>query len=213
MSDEDERFLQHLLATFRVEAEEHLGAMSASLLALERVPPGGDAATLVETLFREAHSLKGAARSVNLPDVERVCQSLERVLAALKRQQLAPSRELADTLHATLDGLGRLLATQGGSGAAPDPEGALALAHALDAWLAGPREASAPAQAAVPVPEAAAAPAPAAADTVRVAIAKLEALMTQAEELDTAKFGIAHVAVGLRAVTQAVVGWKREKDK
>jgi len=64
----------------------------------------------VETLFREAHSLKGAARSVNLADIERVCQPMERVLSALKRGELALSPEFFKTMYASVDGLGQILA-------------------------------------------------------------------------------------------------------
>ena len=88
MAMENDDFLQRLLATFRVEADEHLGTMSSLLLQLERDGAGAGA---VEALFREAHSLKGAARAVNLGDVERVCQAMERALAALKRGEHALS--------------------------------------------------------------------------------------------------------------------------
>jgi two-component system, chemotaxis family, sensor kinase CheA len=77
-------FLQRLLATFKVEANEHLRALSAGLLELEKAAPGATQMELIETLFREVHSLKGAARAVNLTEIEAVCQALENLFAAWK---------------------------------------------------------------------------------------------------------------------------------
>lgn len=93
-----EALLKRLLETFTVEASEHIGTLASSFLDLERVPPGADRATIVETAFREAHSLKGAARSVNRGDIETVCQALESVLSDMKRGKLPFSPALLDEL-------------------------------------------------------------------------------------------------------------------
>ena len=74
MARKNDELLKKLLATFRVEADEHLQAMSSGLLALEKMPQAEERAALVEKVFREAHSLKGAARAVNLLEIESVCQ-------------------------------------------------------------------------------------------------------------------------------------------
>ena len=84
MVNKNDELLKKLLATFRVEADAHLQAMSSGLLALEKIPEDGPWADIVETIFRDAHSLKGAARAVNLTQIEVVCQSLESVFFALK---------------------------------------------------------------------------------------------------------------------------------
>ena len=104
MGKQDE-FLKRLLATFQLEADEHLQAISAGLFELEKLPAAERRMQLLETLFREAHSLKGAARAVDLSEIEAVCQALESVLAALKRGDLAWSPALADLLHQAVDGL------------------------------------------------------------------------------------------------------------
>src|SRR5437870_12707974 len=109
MGKKDEEFLKKLLLTFRVEAEEHLKAISLRLLELEKPSTAKEQMEIIEIIFREAHSLKGAARAVNQVDIEAVCQSLESVFAALKRQEIVPSTELFDTLHQTADNLGHSL--------------------------------------------------------------------------------------------------------
>ncbi|WP_280156193.1 response regulator [Piscinibacter sp. XHJ-5] len=213
MATEDDSFLRQLLATFQVEAEEHLGAMSSLLLALERSPPGEEVAGTIETLFREAHSLKGAARSVNLADIEQVCQALERVLAAMKRQELAPSPEFLDAFHRTLDGLSTLLAAHLG-GATADPAAPVVLARSLDALLAPARGAAPLSPAARPAslaePALAAAPS---SETVRVATAKLESLMTQADELQAFKLGAEHLVAELHALGRTLEDRRRQIEK
>lgn len=102
-------FLGKLIATFRLEADEHLKAMVAGLLALEKASASDDRQSLLETIFREAHSLKGAARAVDLIDVEAVCQALEGVLARLKRGEFQLSPEGFDAIHQALDTIEVLL--------------------------------------------------------------------------------------------------------
>ena len=53
--------------------------------------------------------MKGAARAVNLTNIEAVCQSLESVFAALKGQAIGLSPELLDVLHHGLDFVNKLL--------------------------------------------------------------------------------------------------------
>ncbi len=110
MGTKDEEFLKRLLATFKVEADEHLKAISAGLLQLEKEPSPEKQADLIQTIFREAHSLKGAARAVNLAEIEAVCQSLESVFARWKRGEAASSPEEFDLLHQAVDLAQRLAA-------------------------------------------------------------------------------------------------------
>ena len=62
---------------FRVEAEEHVTAISSGLVKLERESSPERQMEMIENVYREAHSLKGAARSVKLVKIEGACQSLE----------------------------------------------------------------------------------------------------------------------------------------
>lgn len=109
MGIKDDQFLEKLLAAFRIEADEHLKAIEAGLLELERSPEESKAAEIIETIYREAHSLKGAARSVNKTEIESVCQAAESVLGALKAGKIGPSTELFDTLHRSNDTVNDIL--------------------------------------------------------------------------------------------------------
>jgi two-component system chemotaxis sensor kinase CheA len=78
----DAEFLRTLRATFKVEATEHLQTIAAGLLELEKVPGPANPLQTIETVFRAAHSLKGAARAVDFAPIESLCQSLESEFAA-----------------------------------------------------------------------------------------------------------------------------------
>src|SRR4030065_1094841 len=103
MKQKEADFRKRLLSTFKVEAQEHIKAISSGLIELEKRPPADVQAQIGESLFRGAHSLKGAARAVNIPDIETVCQSLEAVFSLLKKGSIALSPELFDTFYRTND--------------------------------------------------------------------------------------------------------------
>jgi two-component system chemotaxis sensor kinase CheA len=102
-------FAKKLLETFRIEAEEHLDAMSLGLIELEKNPQGERRIEIVEKIFREAHSLKGASRAVNLTDIESVCHALENMFAGLKAGRVAISLQLFDLLQQALGVIEKLL--------------------------------------------------------------------------------------------------------
>lgn len=101
----EEELLQKLREAFQAEAAERLQSLADAILALERGPAAEHLAAILDGAFREAHSLKGAARSINLTEIESLFQSLESLFAAVKRGAVSFSRQLFDLLHATLAGV------------------------------------------------------------------------------------------------------------
>lgn len=103
----EEEFFAQLLETFKVEAKEHLKTLTDGLLALEKPLSKEQKHSLIESIFREAHSLKGAARSVNLQQIQTICQTLENVLSLWKQNRIEVSSSSFDILHhaiKTIDG-------------------------------------------------------------------------------------------------------------
>lgn len=194
-------FLQQLRATFRVEAEEHLQAIASGLLELERGLGREDQKAIIETVFRAAHSLKGAARAVELRDIEAACQALEEIFASWKQQKSVPTREALDGLHARIDKVAALL-----GGAAPAPAPAPAASAA-----AAPRAEQAPA---APEPPPAAAPAPVAprGDTVRIAVDLLDERLLEAEEMLAVKLAARQRVDDLRELAHSLQAWRSEGD-
>lgn len=134
---QDDAFFAELLATFTIEAQEHVDAMSTGLLLLERTPAGEQRQSLIETVFRAAHSLKGAARAVSLTDVERLCQSLESVLSAVKREEIALTARAFETLYRSVDAVSMLLAPPAAGDEDEGPRLAPEFLSELDALAAG----------------------------------------------------------------------------
>jgi two-component system chemotaxis sensor kinase CheA len=110
MDSKQEEFLKELLADFKIEAAEHHQAIINGLIALEQNPQAENSRELIETTFREIHSLKGAARAVNLLDIERLCQNAESVFHLLKEEKLSLSQEIFDVFHKVADTLQIMLA-------------------------------------------------------------------------------------------------------
>ena len=84
---------------FKVEAEQRVNFISSGLIDLEKTSGAEKQLEILEALFREAHSLKGACRAVKQAEIETICQSLESIFAAWKRREVIPSPELFGSLH------------------------------------------------------------------------------------------------------------------
>src|SRR5262245_58657517 len=116
METKDTALLVKLRGLFAIEAEEHVQAITTSLLALEQRPESEAQSEEVETLYREVHTLKGAARAVNMSEVEGICQVMESLCAALKRQEFGVWPEMFDTLHRAMDMVRQLSGAPEGEG-------------------------------------------------------------------------------------------------
>lgn len=120
MSIHDAEFIRQLQAAFHAEAQEHLQAISSCLLRMEKAGSPEDARIALEDVFRETHSLKGAARTVSLAAIERTCQELESVFAAWKQQTRVPQPADFDVVLQAVDCV-TTLAAQARQGVAADP--------------------------------------------------------------------------------------------
>ena len=90
---------QQLLEAFKIESEERIASMFLNLTELEKNTDTENRGNLLEIVFREAHSLKGAARSVNIIPIETLCQEIEGLFSQLKEEKVNFAPELFDTLH------------------------------------------------------------------------------------------------------------------
>ena len=111
MDTREEEFLKRLKATFKIEADEHVQTISSGLLDLEHTSNPEEKNRILEIIYREAHSLKGAARAVSLRDVEKICQAMETVLSLLKKEELQPSSQVLETLLDSVEIVAKLIST------------------------------------------------------------------------------------------------------
>ncbi|HEY8607345.1 MAG TPA: hybrid sensor histidine kinase/response regulator [Noviherbaspirillum sp.] len=106
MSGDDKDYSSMSLhALFRGEAEGQAHILTDGLLALDRNP---DDLAAIEPLMRAAHSLKGAARIVNLEPVERLAHVMEDCFVAAQKGRLRLTRTRIDRLLAGVDMIVRI---------------------------------------------------------------------------------------------------------
>jgi two-component system chemotaxis sensor kinase CheA len=183
----DDALLAELRGVFRDELEDHLTTLERESVKLARSDAPTRAAAAAE-IHRAIHSLKGAARAVAYPAIERFCHDLEARLGPLRTAtaedapRIAASAEIARrALRSSAERLAR--------GESPDDA---ALARALAEIDEPPPAAPSPPEPRAPSsrtiaaePTSPARPSDAAAppDTVRVSVARLGELLAAAEEL------------------------------
>jgi two-component system chemotaxis sensor kinase CheA len=208
MPTSEDALLKELLATFQIEAVEHLQALNQALLQLERRPDEAPRQELLRTAFRAAHSLKGAARAVSLTEIEQLSHAMESVLQAARDANLVLTADACDVLYDTLDAIQQILdgkvvgidslqtrlAAVGGDVPAQQPDAAAP---------APPDSASVPEPDAVPVMSA---PTD---ETIRVAVDKLDNLMAQAGELLVARISSEQRLTDMQELRAELTAWPR----
>jgi two-component system chemotaxis sensor kinase CheA len=187
MTAAEEEFLRSLRATFKVEAAEHLQEIGAGLLELEKAAAPEKQQHLIETVFRAAHSLKGAARAVNFTEIESLCQSLEDLFSSWKRRESLPTPSTLDAAHRTVDKMSEAIAL---------PAAAERTGHrAEEPSAASPQPVSAPAGET---------------ETVRITVNSLDARLLEAEEMLAAKLAADQRASDLGALAGRLELWRKE---
>ncbi|MFZ5651756.1 MAG: hybrid sensor histidine kinase/response regulator [Bacillota bacterium] len=227
MSGREKELMKKLRSMFRIEAEERLLAMSSGLVELESSPEAEKEA-VIETLFREAHSLKGASRAVNLTGIELICQSLESAFAAIKQKEAVLTPVVFDMLHRALDTVKKMLSSDG-EGEAGVSEIISMLDRLPLSEAGGPGEDHRPAEQPPggdnvqpphwesPVPDHSAGRTSRAVqdkpfqwDTVRISSTKLDTLLLQAEEMLSVKLASAQRAADLGEIRSKLELWEKE---
>jgi len=89
-----------LLEFFLAEAEEHIHNLEEGISALEQAEPSA-----IESLFRSAHTLKGAAALVKLNVISRIAHRMEDILEEIKDGQRKASPSLKEILLYGLDSI------------------------------------------------------------------------------------------------------------
>jgi chemotaxis protein histidine kinase CheA len=106
-SGHEERFRR----LFADEAAARLSRLSLAVLDLRAPLPGAPVhrKEVVEAMVRDAHSLKGGAAVVGLPEVSRAASALEDRIDALRLAAGGISPEAAGEVRAALDALRALI--------------------------------------------------------------------------------------------------------
>jgi two-component system, chemotaxis family, sensor kinase CheA len=95
---ENDRLINRLRQAFKLESEERLLSISNKLMEMEHAVKA-DRGPVLEVIFRDAHSLKGAARAVDFNAIETFFQAVEDVFGAMKSLPELFCQEISDVLH------------------------------------------------------------------------------------------------------------------
>lgn len=209
----DIEFKKRLLATFRDETKEHLSAISDGLLALEKAAEPERQQAILETVFREAHSLKGAARAVGMGGIESLSHALEGVFAGFRRQAVAPSPDLFDLLHRTTDTIGTLLLAGDSGGTIPVRDLIVTLEQTAKRASFRPSPLKPPPVESTPRLDSQSAGCGNVSDTIRISAAKLDSLLRQAEEMLMLKQAAIQHAAELKELGAGFSVWEKELKK
>jgi two-component system chemotaxis sensor kinase CheA len=93
---------QKLLATFQIEHRDHVEQIRSLLAMIEKTAVEPASAELEEA-FRRAHSLKGAARAVDLHPVEGLAHRLETLFSRVRQGVLLLDSNVAGVVQQVLD--------------------------------------------------------------------------------------------------------------
>lgn len=196
MTIDREALRQRLLSSFREEAAERLAVLEHELLRWQQAPPQQES---IETVFREVHSLKGAARAVGLAELERLSHAWETLLSALKRGQLEFQPLLTEVSRDVL----RLLQRAHAGETLVEAQYS-ELCRALEAVAAGepPLPRSPPPPIPATLAPAESLPLRGASDSVRVPVQLFDAFLYHGEALTQSKLEAQALRRQLRAVQQ-----------
>ena len=97
---------KELAQLFKAESAEHLACLDDGLLRLEKNPADQ---SILEDVFREAHSMKGAARMLGLAGIETAAHGLESILNAARKGDAPLTQEAIEGMNAALLELRKLV--------------------------------------------------------------------------------------------------------
>jgi len=172
---------KELAQLFKAESAEHLAKLDDGLLRLEKTPADQP---LLEEVFRESHSLKGAARMLGLTKIETAAHGLETILNTARKGEAPLTPEVIERMTAVLGELRGLVqeALGGETTGAPTTTPSPSLAGGGDVVVAEIAASTHPTEITPSKPTQTASE-PFRIETVRVETRKLDDLLTLVGEL------------------------------
>ena len=91
---------------FLDESHEHLQSLNDGLLGLE---DNAEDLSILNEIFRNAHTLKGMSATMGYNKIAELTHEMEDVLDMLRKEQLAVSGDIIDTLFKCIDSLEQMI--------------------------------------------------------------------------------------------------------
>jgi two-component system chemotaxis sensor kinase CheA len=196
---------QRLLATFQIEHRDHVEQIRSLLAMIEKttVQPAG---AELEEAFRRAHSIKGAARAVDLRPVEGLAHRLETLFSRIRQGVLLLDKNVAGVVQQVLDASEDCVSALGENRPTPGFGSALAAIERVlgiepeAAGATGP-ETAAPVPAFQPL------------ETVRITARNFDGLLRSAGGLLTESQRQSQVTEHLKQMASQLAGIEKEADR
>jgi two-component system chemotaxis sensor kinase CheA len=195
---------QKLLATFQIEHRDHVEQIRSLLAMIAKTagqPPGAE----LEEAFRRAHSLKGAARAVDLHPVEGLAHRLETLFSRVRQGVLLLDNNVASVVQQVLDASEDCVTSLGENRPTPGLGSALQAIERLlgiepEAVVAAEPETAAPVPAFQPI------------ETVRITARNFDGLLRSAGGLLTESQHQNEVAERLTGMASQLAGMEKEAE-
>lgn len=123
--------MDDLLKDFLAESSENLAQLDHDVVELERDPSN---ASILNSIFRAIHTIKGACGFLGLPRLENVSHTAESVLERLRNGALKAEPDVISDILRAVDVIKQILTELGAHGAEPAGDDSLLLAL-LEQWL------------------------------------------------------------------------------
>lgn len=101
--DMDPELLKQIVQVFAAELDEQLQVISNGLLKLEKELGEEERVVELDTIFRAAHNVKGAARAIDANEIADIAHKLESLFSQFKQQKKVPPTEVFDLSLEALD--------------------------------------------------------------------------------------------------------------
>ncbi|WJY28718.1 MULTISPECIES: chemotaxis protein CheA [Sporosarcina] len=119
------------LEMFLEESKEHLQACNEQLLELEKNP---DDLSIVNEIFRAAHTLKGMSATMGYEDIANLTHKMENVLDAIRNSKIGVTSEILDVVFESSDALEEMvLDIEGGGTGKKDVGGLVTMLNQIEA--------------------------------------------------------------------------------
>ncbi|MDD3420540.1 MAG: Hpt domain-containing protein, partial [Candidatus Gastranaerophilales bacterium] len=109
-----EQEFSEIVQVFESEIQDNISNINNLLLILEK---DNNDPYAVQELFREAHSIKGAARMVGFSDIQNLAHSFENVMTLKKNNEIEITPTIVETLFSAIDymeiTIGEIIKTKG----------------------------------------------------------------------------------------------------
>jgi two-component system, chemotaxis family, sensor kinase CheA len=129
--DKKQPLREKLLKAFIGEAQEQVQRVTDGLIELESIEVESQRQSLVDSVYRELHNLKGSARGLKFVTIGQICHPLETIMSAAKFNKLPLSREVIDLLLEAIQSVEAMLDDPDVQVLTPDAQAILSRVEAL----------------------------------------------------------------------------------